>query len=204
MLSVALTPDGRWVLSGSKDRGVQFWDPQSGNTQLMLQGHKNSGTCLRRLVLVTLVWIRLTRVSVCHRSYLGRTKSDGYPFCDGQRRYAGPNLEVSLRVFFLIFSPHYSLCHSPEISPPSPLSRPLALAARVLLVYPTQWASLHDPHASATALGHARPAVSCENFFVQADVLFFQHQLQALSWPMSESPRAPAQSNLSRHRLTAS
>ncbi|KAI9772871.1 MAG: general transcription repressor [Geoglossum simile] len=43
VLSVALTPDGRWVLSGSKDRGVQFWDPQSGNTQLMLQGHKNSG-----------------------------------------------------------------------------------------------------------------------------------------------------------------
>lgn len=43
MLSVALTPDGRWVLSGSKDRGVQFWDPRTGDTQLMLQGHKNSG-----------------------------------------------------------------------------------------------------------------------------------------------------------------
>ena len=43
MLSVALTPDGAWVLSGSKDRGVQFWDPRTGNTQLMLQGHKNSG-----------------------------------------------------------------------------------------------------------------------------------------------------------------
>ncbi|KAL8694513.1 MAG: hypothetical protein Q9218_000843 [Villophora microphyllina] len=43
VLSVALTPDGRWVLSGSKDRGVQFWDPRTGDTQLMLQGHKNSG-----------------------------------------------------------------------------------------------------------------------------------------------------------------
>ncbi|KAH8821514.1 WD40-repeat-containing domain protein [Xylogone sp. PMI_703] len=42
VLSVALTPDGNWVLSGSKDRGVQFWDPRTGNTQLMLQGHKNS------------------------------------------------------------------------------------------------------------------------------------------------------------------
>ncbi|KAI9746513.1 MAG: general transcription repressor [Claussenomyces sp. TS43310] len=42
VLSVALTPDGAWVLSGSKDRGVQFWDPRSGSTQLMLQGHKNS------------------------------------------------------------------------------------------------------------------------------------------------------------------
>lgn len=43
VLSVALTPDGQWVLSGSKDRGVQFWDPATGIAQLMLQGHKNSG-----------------------------------------------------------------------------------------------------------------------------------------------------------------
>ncbi|KAL1872786.1 hypothetical protein VTK73DRAFT_1336 [Phialemonium thermophilum] len=42
VLSVALTPDAAWVLSGSKDRGVQFWDPRTGYTQLMLQGHKNS------------------------------------------------------------------------------------------------------------------------------------------------------------------
>ncbi|KAK3944299.1 transcriptional repressor tup1 [Diplogelasinospora grovesii] len=42
VLSVALTPDAQWVLSGSKDRGVQFWDPRTGHTQLMLQGHKNS------------------------------------------------------------------------------------------------------------------------------------------------------------------
>ena len=42
VLSVALTPDSEWVLSGSKDRGVQFWNPRTGETQLMLQGHKNS------------------------------------------------------------------------------------------------------------------------------------------------------------------
>ncbi|KAK0748823.1 WD40-repeat-containing domain protein [Apiosordaria backusii] len=42
VLSVALTPENDWVLSGSKDRGVQFWDPRTGHTQLMLQGHKNS------------------------------------------------------------------------------------------------------------------------------------------------------------------
>ncbi|WPG98143.1 Hypothetical protein R9X50_00092900 [Acrodontium crateriforme] len=42
VLSVALTPDGNWVMSGSKDRGVQFWDPETGHAQLMLQGHKNS------------------------------------------------------------------------------------------------------------------------------------------------------------------
>ena len=46
MLSVCLTPDGQWVMSGSKDRGVQFWDPVTGNAQMMLQGHKNSGESL--------------------------------------------------------------------------------------------------------------------------------------------------------------
>src|SRR5579859_5676291 len=44
VLSVALSPDGKWVVSGSKDRGVQFWNPVDGQPQFMLQGHKNSGT----------------------------------------------------------------------------------------------------------------------------------------------------------------
>lgn len=43
MLSVAVSPDGKWLVSGSKDRGVQFWDPNTGQVQFMLQGHKNSG-----------------------------------------------------------------------------------------------------------------------------------------------------------------
>jgi len=42
VLSVAVSPDGAWVVSGSKDRGVQFWDPRTAQQQLMLQGHKNS------------------------------------------------------------------------------------------------------------------------------------------------------------------
>lgn len=46
MLSVCLTPDGQWLMSGSKDRGVQFWDPVTGVAQMMLQGHKNSGKYL--------------------------------------------------------------------------------------------------------------------------------------------------------------
>lgn len=54
---MALTPDGEWVLSGSKDRGVQFWNPRTGDTQLMLQGHKNSGATiflawLKRLLII--------------------------------------------------------------------------------------------------------------------------------------------------------
>lgn len=42
VLSVAVSPDGAWIVSGSKDRGVQFWDPRTAQQQLMLQGHKNS------------------------------------------------------------------------------------------------------------------------------------------------------------------
>lgn len=53
VLSVAQSPDGEWVMSGSKDRGVQFWNPSTGDAHFTLQGHKNSGmhglhyTCVR-------------------------------------------------------------------------------------------------------------------------------------------------------------
>ncbi|KIK68449.1 hypothetical protein GYMLUDRAFT_215061 [Collybiopsis luxurians FD-317 M1] len=43
VLSVAVSHDGHWVVSGSKDRGVQFWDSKTAVVQAMLQGHKNSG-----------------------------------------------------------------------------------------------------------------------------------------------------------------
>ncbi|GAA5986790.1 hypothetical protein JCM11641_004792 [Rhodosporidiobolus odoratus] len=42
VLSVSISPDGAWIVSGSKDRGVQFWDPKTAKAQFMLQGHKNS------------------------------------------------------------------------------------------------------------------------------------------------------------------
>ena len=42
VLSVAYTPDGAWIVSGSKDRHVHFWDASNRITQLILQGHKNS------------------------------------------------------------------------------------------------------------------------------------------------------------------
>ncbi|KAJ1984532.1 general transcription repressor [Dimargaris cristalligena] len=42
VLSVACSPCGRWIVSGSKDRSVQFWETQTSNTLFMLQGHKNS------------------------------------------------------------------------------------------------------------------------------------------------------------------
>ncbi|KAJ7230707.1 chromatin associated protein [Mycena pura] len=41
VLSVAVANNSQWVVSGSKDRGIQFWD-SNGAVQCMLQGHKNS------------------------------------------------------------------------------------------------------------------------------------------------------------------
>ena len=43
VVSVAVSHDGRWVVSGSKDREVQFWDAKTGIPQMMLRGHKNTG-----------------------------------------------------------------------------------------------------------------------------------------------------------------
>lgn len=42
VLSIACSHDGKWIVSGSKDRNIQFWDPKTGQPQFMLQGHKNS------------------------------------------------------------------------------------------------------------------------------------------------------------------
>ncbi|CCK69778.1 chromatin-silencing transcriptional regulator TUP1 KNAG_0D00250 [Huiozyma naganishii CBS 8797] len=42
VLSVTTTANDEFVLSGSKDRGVLFWDTNTGNPLLMLQGHRNS------------------------------------------------------------------------------------------------------------------------------------------------------------------
>jgi glucose repression regulatory protein TUP1 len=47
VLSVAISTDGQWIVSGSKDRGVCFWDARSATPQLMIQGHKNSGMSSR-------------------------------------------------------------------------------------------------------------------------------------------------------------
>ena len=90
---MCLTPDGAWVMSGSKDRGVQFWDPVTGNAQMMLQGHKNSGE-FHSFILLTL----LTR-----NSHLGCTQSYWQPVRDRQWRHACTNLEVSFSFFLTVF-----------------------------------------------------------------------------------------------------
>ncbi|KAJ3521711.1 hypothetical protein NMY22_g12203 [Coprinellus aureogranulatus] len=42
VLCVSVSSDSRWVVSGSKDRAVRFWDAGTAVWQLSLEGHKNS------------------------------------------------------------------------------------------------------------------------------------------------------------------
>ena len=46
MLSVAFAKNGEWLVSGSKDRTVAFWDPRAtsdaAEPRMALQGHRNS------------------------------------------------------------------------------------------------------------------------------------------------------------------
>ncbi|OJJ54750.1 hypothetical protein ASPSYDRAFT_185663 [Aspergillus sydowii CBS 593.65] len=42
VLTACWTPDGNWIISGSKDHGLQFWDPHTGTAHMLLQGHRNS------------------------------------------------------------------------------------------------------------------------------------------------------------------
>ena len=47
-MSVAVSDDDAWIVSGSKDRGVIFWDSKNVIVQCVLQGlglgYKNSGS----------------------------------------------------------------------------------------------------------------------------------------------------------------
>lgn len=49
VLSVACSPCGNWVISGSKDRAVQFWNPVKVQKLFILHGHKNSNKLLNYL-----------------------------------------------------------------------------------------------------------------------------------------------------------
>src|SRR5262245_33016273 len=40
--SVAFSPDGRWLASGSADNAVKLWDASSGKLVRSLEGHRDS------------------------------------------------------------------------------------------------------------------------------------------------------------------
>ena len=43
MDSVAVSDDGKWVVSGSEDGEAILWDAETGTPQLLLHGHGDSG-----------------------------------------------------------------------------------------------------------------------------------------------------------------
>jgi general transcriptional corepressor TUP1 len=91
VLSVAVSHDGQWVVSGSKDRGVQFWDARSAVVQCMLQGHKNSGgSCF---LLCSSGWGSVdATVLVC--SDFDRFESGGECSCYGEWGLASSDMYV--------------------------------------------------------------------------------------------------------------
>ena len=84
VLSVAVSPDGQWVVSGSKDRSVTFWDSRTATMQCMLQGHKNSGMDTPDSELVILLNV------TC--SYLHRPQPNSADACNRKWRFTSARL----------------------------------------------------------------------------------------------------------------
>ena len=39
VFSVTMTPDSMWLISGSWDGGVHFWNPENGDAEVRLKAH---------------------------------------------------------------------------------------------------------------------------------------------------------------------
>src|SRR4051794_13505091 len=90
VLSVAVSPDGQWVVSGSKDRSIQFWNIATGQAQFMLQGHKNSGKLDGPTSLLDS--LRCLTVRCC--SHLHRSRQKRKSSSQWERRLSSENMVV--------------------------------------------------------------------------------------------------------------
>ena len=81
VLDIAETFDGRWVISGSKDTNVQFWDSATGAAQFTLKGHTNAGEShLKRCEKIS--------ANSC-RSHFSRLVTSHFPVCNRSGRLKG-------------------------------------------------------------------------------------------------------------------
>lgn len=107
VLSVGVTPDGQWLVSGSKDRTIQFWNIASGQAMMLLQGHKNSGEFLTD----DAFYKRKLKIMLAN-SHLHRPRQERWH--DGQRKrrlsssslVLQPSTPVDLLYLFYLFPFH--------------------------------------------------------------------------------------------------
>ncbi|KAG6894392.1 hypothetical protein C0992_006292, partial [Termitomyces sp. T32_za158] len=103
VLSVSVSHDGQWVVSGSKDRRVQFWDMRNATLQFVLQGHTNS-------VVVT------PAEAAAYLAEMTKVTEDNYATASGINEEGvlqwkdGPSLDVKLdRLHVTSGTNHYAL-----------------------------------------------------------------------------------------------
>jgi hypothetical protein len=84
--SVAVSHDHQWVVSGSDDGSVRFWDLRTGEEQLILRGHVDGGT-LQCICMHAYMLTYLTFLNVCVHAHT----SSSFCCLEPDRGHAGYN-----------------------------------------------------------------------------------------------------------------